>query len=88
MVKSGVLEVNWFIDWSVFGKTSKKEIPQISVCGISSCLILTEGVGFEPTMRLPHNGFQDRALVAIATGQNSSSKQRCWFRIWTITGSL
>ena len=23
MVKSGVLEVNWSIDWSVFGKTAK-----------------------------------------------------------------
>ena len=45
MVKSGVLEVNRSIDWSVFGKTSKKEIPQISVCGVSSCLILAEGVG-------------------------------------------
>ena len=53
MVKSGVLEVNWFIDWSVFGKTSKKEIPQTEICGISSCLILAEGVGFEPTMRSP-----------------------------------
>ena len=53
MVKSGVLEVNWFIDWSVFGKTVKKETPQISVCGVYSCLILAEEVGFEPTMRLP-----------------------------------
>ena len=53
MVKSGVLEVNWFIDWSVFAKTSKKETPQTEICGISSCLILAEGVAFEPTMRLP-----------------------------------
>ena len=53
MVKSGVLEVNWFIDWSVFGKTAKKEIPQTEICGVSSCLILAEGVGFEPTIRLP-----------------------------------
>ena len=53
MVKSGVLEVNWFIDWSVFGKTVKKETPRISVCGVYSCLILAEEVGFEPTIRLP-----------------------------------
>ena len=53
MVKSGVLEVNWFIDWSVFGKTVKKETPQISVFGVYSCLILAEEVGFEPTIRLP-----------------------------------
>ena len=31
----------------------KKEAPQTEICGASLCLKLAEGVGFEPTMRLP-----------------------------------
>ena len=41
------------VNWSTFGYLAKKESSQISVYEPFSRLKLAEGVGFEPTMRLP-----------------------------------